>query len=124
MNGFRPLHSNIGVFRRSKVDVGIILLACVHDSGPRARKNISGALSFAHKSGKACGKNRKSTTNPPNFNAMMRFAPFLCNRVFPEIFLRESQNDLARIGLSAGRLVETVGENISNTISAGAQGES
>jgi hypothetical protein len=64
-----------------KVGVGIILLAYVHDSGPRARKNISGALSFAHKSGKACGKNRKSTTNPPNFNAMMRFAPFLCNRI-------------------------------------------
>jgi hypothetical protein len=65
--------------RGQKVGVRIILSDYLHDSGPRARKNISLALSFAHKSGKACGKNRKSTTNPPNFNAMMRFAPFLCN---------------------------------------------
>jgi hypothetical protein len=52
------------------------------------QKNISLVLSFAHKSGKPCGKNRKFATNSPAFNAMTRFAPFLCNPVFPETFLR------------------------------------
>ena len=53
----------------------------MHVSHLCATKNISLALSFAHKSGKACGKNRKSSSNPPTFNAMVRFAPFLCNGI-------------------------------------------
>jgi hypothetical protein len=45
------------------------------------QENISVVLSFAHISGKACGKHWKSNTNLSAFNVMMRFAPFLCNRV-------------------------------------------
>jgi hypothetical protein len=47
-------------------------------SGPLREKNISIVLSFQHKRGKPCGKNRNSYSNSANFNAMVRFALFLC----------------------------------------------
>jgi hypothetical protein len=67
--------------KRLREQFPIVFRRSGHDFFQHARKNISTVLSFAHKSGKPCGKRRKISINPPNFNAMMRFAPFLCNRL-------------------------------------------
>jgi len=59
-----------------------VLAACaLHGSFRRTRRNIAPVLSFQHKSGKPCGKYRKSSTKPPNFNAMMQIAQSWCNRL-------------------------------------------
>jgi hypothetical protein len=72
--------------------------AHLHGWCPCATQNISPVLTFPHKSGKPCGNRWISPANLPNFNAMMRFAPFLCNPlprslIFPgvENFPRQSK---------------------------------
>jgi hypothetical protein len=54
-------------------------------------------LSFAHKSGKPCGKERKSEGKPLNFNAMMRFALFWCNGWGGGKLFAQSQEDFVRM---------------------------
>ena len=85
MNGFRLSHSSIREFTGSKIASKELRTAFLHGSYPYATKNISRMLSFAHESGKPCGKNWKSPSNSTNFNAMMRFALFLCNRLAPSL---------------------------------------
>lgn len=85
MNICRTLHSTIGEFGRSKPSGGIFALAA--STFVRAQPQyISAMLSFAHKSGKPCGNECKFPTNLPHFNAMMRFALFLCNLPAPNGF--------------------------------------
>jgi hypothetical protein len=65
------LDNSGGQKRRKSIGVA----AMWHVRFRNAIQNVSGALSFQHIRGKACGKHRKIFCNWSKFNVMIRIAP-------------------------------------------------